>query len=213
MTGLLLAVAARLADPPLDPSGDEARSLLRRELVKPEYNDTNLVERIVRWISRIFDKGVGKASDIPPLGTFAAILVFLLLASAVGVLVARARRTAHARAQRAPALTDEGVSAAELRSRAETALAEGRLDDALVDAFRALALRQVETGRIDDLPQATAHELAAALAGEFPAQRDLVGRSADLFDAVLYGDHPATRDQALDVLALDDELAGRRTLR
>jgi hypothetical protein len=209
VTALLPAVALRLADPPLDPSGDEARALLRRELAKPEYNETDLVERIQRWLSRLIDDGVGAAHDFPPLGTFAAIVVFLLLASGAGLLVSRARRTAGSRADRAPALTDEGISAAQLRSRAEAALAEGRHDDALVDGFRALAVRQVERGRIEDLPQATAHELAAALGGEFPAQRPRVELTADLFDAVLYGDHPATREQAVEVLALDDELAGR----
>ncbi len=102
------------------------------------------------------------------------------------------------------------ITAAALRARAEAALAEGRFGDALVDAYRALAVRQVERGRIEDLPQATAHELAAGLGLEFPAQRLLIDRSADLFDSVLYGDHPATREQAIDVLALDDELSGRR---
>jgi hypothetical protein len=209
VTAVLAAMALRLADPPLDPSGDEARSLLRRELAKPEYNETNLVDRIQRWLGRLFDDGVGAAHDFPPLGTFAAIVVFLLLATGVGLLLSRARRTARARAERAPALTDEGINAAQLRSRAEAALAEGRHDDALVDGFRALAVRQVERGRIEDLPQATAHELAGALGREFPAQRPRVERTADLFDAVLYGDHPATREQAADVMALDDELAGR----
>lgn len=204
------APAAPLAEPPLDPSGDEARSLLRGELANPEYHDTNLIERIENWIARLFDDSVGAASDVPLLGTFAAILIGLLLAVGVGLLVSRARRTARARAERGPALTGEAVSAADLRSRAEAALADGRYDDALVDAYRALALRQVERGRIEDLPQATAHELAAGLAAEFPAQRAGVERSADLFDAVLYGDHPATREQAVDVLVLDDELSGRR---
>ncbi|MDZ5621890.1 DUF4129 domain-containing protein [Nocardioides bizhenqiangii] len=204
------AVPVRLADPPLDPSADEARSLLRQELANPEYHDTNLVERIQNWLGRLFDDSVGAAADIPPLGTFAAIVILLLIVVAIGLLVSRARRTARARGDRAPALTDEVVTAAALRQRAEAALAEGRYDDALVDAYRALAVRQVERGRIEDLPQATAHELAAGLGVEFPAQRHLVDRSADLFDAVLYGDHPASREQALDVLALDDELAGRR---
>jgi hypothetical protein len=203
-------LAAPLAEPPLDPSGDEARSLLRGELAHSEYHDTNLIERIENWIGRLFDDSVGAAADVPLLGTFAAILIGLLLAVGVGLLVSRARRTARARAERGAALTGEAVTAAELRTRAEAALAEGRYDDALVDAYRALALRQVERGRIEDLPQATAHELAAGLAAEFPAQRAGVERSADLFDAVLYGDHPATREQALDVLALDDELSGRR---
>ena len=37
-----------------------------------------------------------------------------------------------------------------------------------------------------------------------------MGRSADLFDATLYGDRPATRDDASAVLGLDDTLAGAR---
>ena len=36
------------------------------------------------------------------------------------------------------------------------------------------------------------------------------GRTADLFDATLYGDRPATRDDAGAVLGLDDTLAGTR---
>ncbi|WP_183092242.1 DUF4129 domain-containing protein [Nocardioides stalactiti] len=209
MTPVLLVVP-RLADPPLDPSADEARSLVGTELAKPEYNDVNLAERIQRWIERLFDDGLGAAQDLPPLGTFAAILVLLALAFGIALLVSRARRTAKASAERAPALTGEVVSAAELRARAEAALGAGRYDDALVDAFRALAVRQVERGRIEDLPQATAHELAGALGAEFLGQRTSIDRAADLFDAVLYGDHPATRDQATELLALDDALAGRR---
>lgn len=208
MTGL--AAALSLADPPLDPSGDEARSLLRGELADPAYHRTSLVERIEDWLARLFDDTVGAAADLSALGAFAAIVLALLLATAVGLLVSRARRTARARTERRPALTGERVTAADLRTRAEDALAAGRYDDALLDAYRALALRQVERGRIDDLPQATAHELATALGAEFPAQRALVERCAALFDGVLYGDRPATREQAADVLALDDELAGRR---
>lgn len=210
MTPLTPAVTARLADPPLDPNGDEGRSLLRRELARPEYNDTNVVERILNWFGRQFEDGVGTAQDIPAVGTFLAIVVLLLIAVGIGLLASRARSTARARSERAPALADEVITAAELRARAEAALAAGRFDDALVDAYRALAVRQVERGRLEDLPQATAHELAAGLGAEFPAQRHLVDRSADLFDSVLYGDHPATRAQAVDVLALDDELGGRR---
>ena len=210
MTPLISEASPLLADPPLDPSGDEARSLLRRELARPEYHDANLVERIENWIRRRFEDGVGAAQDIPPVGTFAAIVVALLILTGLVTLISRARRTARARADRAPALTGEVVSAAELRARAEAALAAGRFDDALVDAYRALALRQVERGRIEDLPQATAHELAAGLGVEFPAQRHLIQAGADLFDEVLYGDHPATRAQAAEVLALDDELSGRR---
>ena len=37
-----------------------------------------------------------------------------------------------------------------------------------------------------------------------------MAEGARLFDLVLYGDRPATREQAELVLALDDELAGVR---
>jgi hypothetical protein len=79
-----------------------------------------------------------------------------------------------------------------------------------VDAFRALAVRQIERGRLDDQPGATAHEVAARLASSYPQEGSRVGRAADLFDATLYGDRPATRDDASAVLGLDDTLAGAR---
>ena len=101
------------------------------------------------------------------------------------------------------------LSAAELRARAERALAEGRNEEAVVEGFRALAVRQVERGRLDDLPGATAHEVAIALAVEHPLARDRVDGTAALFDAVLYGDRPASSAQATSVLELDDQLAGR----
>jgi len=96
------------------------------------------------------------------------------------------------------------------RARAEAALAEGRARDAVVDGFRALTVRQVERGRLDDAPGTTAHEVAGVLGATYPDQRQRVAGSARLFDVVLYGDRPATGEQARDVLALDDELAGLR---
>jgi len=199
-----------LSAPPLDPSGDEARSWLRQELLHPEYHQQNVVEQVVTWLQRQVDRGIDAASHAPPLSTFAAMLVFLLLAGGLAWLLSRARRTAQQTTAARPVLAEEAVSAAQLRGRAETALAEGRHAAALVDGFRALAVRQVERGRLDDLPGATAHEVAAALATAYPEQRQRVGGSATLFDQVLYGDRPATREQATSVLALDDELAVRR---
>jgi len=205
-----MGLASWLADPPLDPSGEEARSLLRRELLAPEYHEQNLLERLQNWLERRIDGGVGSASDAPALQTFATMLVALLLVAGLVFVVSRARRTARAAQERRSVLTTEDVTAAELRARALAALAEGRHEEALVDAFRALTLRQVERGRLDDTPGATAHEVAAVLAAEYPHQRARVDAGARLFDAVLYGHRSATHEQAAGVLALDDELAGVR---
>lgn len=200
-------LALLLLDPPLDPSPEEAESLLRRELLRPEYHDQNLLQRILTWLDRQVDRGLDAASGTPPLSAFAAMLVLVLLVGALVWLVTRARVTARTDLGRRAVLTDEVVSAAELRARAERAFAEQRYADAVVDAYRALAVRQVERGRLDDAPGATAHEVARALAAQYPHQQPGVDASAALFDAVLYGGRPASRDQAAGVLALDDELA------
>ena len=205
---------ARPADPPLDPRGDDARSQLRRELARPEYHETDLLRRIFEQVQRFFQESVDNAADAPPLATFAAILVALALALALSALVARARRTARGQDDDGrPALGDERVSARELRARADAAFAAARWDDAVVDGFRALAVRQVERDRIEDLPQATAPELARQLGSAFAERRPRIDAAADVLDSVLYGDHPADRDQAVEMLALDDELAGRAVRR
>jgi len=198
-----------VTEPPLDPSGDEARSLFRRELVRPEYHDRDLLEQLLDWIDRFVNGTINAASQAPPLSTFAAMVAFLALALGLGWLLSRARRTARITRARNAVLTDETVTARELRERAERALAEDRFADAVVDGFRALAVRQIERGLLDDLPGATAHEVAAAVGAAHPGQRQRVDGTAALFDSVLYGDRPASAAQATGVLELDDALAGR----
>lgn len=195
--------------PPLDPTPDEARHLLERELVHPEYHRQHVVEQLVAWTDRVVNGAVDAASQAPPLSAFAAMIVLLLLVVGLVSLLSRARRTARAERDRAVVQADEVVRAADLRRLAEQALAEGRHGDAVVEGFRALAVRQVERGRLDDLPGATAHEVATALEAAHPEARDRVAQTARLFDQVRYGDRPATRDQATEVLGLDDALAGR----
>jgi hypothetical protein len=206
----LLRPSLLLRDPPLDPSGSEARSQLRRELLRPEYHDQNLLQRFLDWLTRKVSSGIDQASQAPPLSTFMAMVVFVGLALALGWLASRARRTAGDREQKAAVLTDEVISAGELRARAEAALEAGRFEEAVVDGFRALALRQVERGRLADAPGTTAHEVAETLAREYAATADRVRASALVFEAVLYGRRPATREQAASVLAVDDELVVRR---
>lgn len=201
---------ALLVDPPLDPSPDQARRLLEHELVRPEYHRSNPFGRLLDWVDRLVNGVVDAASHTSPLSTFAAMVAFLLLVLGLGWLLSRARRTARSRREQVVVGADEVVTAAELRRRAEQALAEGRPGEAVVEGFRALAVRQVELGRLDDLPGATAHEVATALAGTHPAERGRVDRTAAVFDAVRYGEHPASPEQAADVLELDDALGGRR---
>ena len=204
---ILFRALASPADAPLDPSPDQARSWVQRELLDPEYHQQNVVERLITWFERHIGGGLANAG---PLATAAAMLVFLVLLGVLVWLLSRIQRDRRARSATGPVLAQEVVTAAALRARAEAALADGRPEEALVDGFRALAVRQVERGRLDDSPGATAHEVALLLATEFPQHGAAVGDNALLFDLVLYGDRPATPEQATGVLILDDELAGAR---
>ena len=199
-----------LAPPPLHPSGDEGRRLLREELLHREYHSGDLLARLVGWLSRHFRGTLRVASGWGELSTFVALLLAAGVVLALVWTLSRLRRNVGGAAQRAAVLPEHHASAAELRRRAEAALAEGRHEEAVVDGVRAVAARQVERGRLDDQPGATAHEVAASLATTYPEQRDRVGRTADLFDATLYGHRSPSRDDATAVLALDDTLAGAR---
>ena len=200
-----------LLDPPLRPSGDEGRALLRRELLHPEYHDQNLLRRFVDWLARELDRLTAVTSASNPVVVLVTMLVVLGLLAGLVWFVSRLRRDRRtARARHGAVLGEAAVPAAAVRRRAEAALAEGRLEEALVDGYRAVALRQVERGRLDPSPGATAHEIARILAGAYPDEAARVSRSADRFDATLYGHRPATRDDAAEMLALDDALAGRR---
>lgn len=192
---------------PLDPSPDRARALLRRELLHPEYHAQNPVEQLLHWLQRQLESGMNTAAQAPPLGATGAVVAFGALLVVLGLLVSRARRTARAPAEAGALLTTERVSSGQLRERARAALAAGDARTAVVEGFRALTLRQIERGWIEDQPGATAHEFAARLGGVFESRRPDIAAAADLFDRVRYGDRPATADQASSVLELDLALA------
>jgi hypothetical protein len=200
----------RAPGPPLDPSGDEGRSLLRAELLKKEYHDQHLWQRLMDWLGRLFDRSVGAASGSSPVTVLVTMLLAALLVLGLVLLLSRVRRDRRVRARAAVVLLDDRPSAADLRRRAESALSLERYDDAMLDAFRALTARQIEHGTLLDQPGLTAHEVSLRMAATHPSLADGVARCADLFDATMYGDLPATRDDAIAVLALDDSLVGGR---
>lgn len=199
-----------LADPPLVPTPEQGRDLLRRELVDPVYHQDDVMQRLLDWLRRRVLDVLDAASSAPPLSAFAAMAVGLLLVLALIWLATRARTAPQLRGRTDSVLPDASVSAAQWRDRAERALAEGRHCDALVDGFRALVARQVERGRLDAAPGATVHEVTQALRSAYPDQAAAMTEGARLFDLVLYGDRDASPEQAAFVLALDDELAGVR---
>ncbi|QIK75371.1 DUF4129 domain-containing protein [Nocardioides piscis] len=197
-------------DPPLDPTPEEGRNLLRGELLDPAYHQDDLLRRLLDGLGRLFVDVLTAASSAPPLSALAAMVVGLALVVLLIWLATRVRSAPRRINGDRQVVPDRSVTAREWRERAQVALDEARCSDALVDAFRALATRQVEVGRLDETPGATAREVVEALRSTYPHSTERMSESARLFELVLYGDREATREQALLVMSLDDELAGVR---
>lgn len=194
----------------IEPSPEDARSSVRRELLKPEYHETDPIGRLLDWLDRVLGDGIEAASGLSSFSTFAVMLIAVVLIGALIWLISRTRAAPRQPKTAEVLFADEILSAAQLRASAETALRERRYSDALVDGFRALAARQIERGRLDISPGTTAREAATALGAEFPGERSHMEATAALFDAVLYGGRTAEREQAVAVLAIDDSLKAAR---
>ena len=207
-----LAVPVAVTVTALRPEPGPARAWLRRELSRPEYH-RSLLERFFGWVGDVWDALRGAALDATPLSTAAAVVVVVLLLVVVGLLVSRVRREPVSPLDGDPVVVTGSGTPEEHRARAEAALAAGAVDRAIVEAFRALALRAVARGVLEDRPGLTAHELARDLQPAFPEQAEQLRRAAQLFDLVFYGDQPAAAGDARAVLDLDDTLRTTRPAR
>lgn len=186
----------------LRPEPDEARGLLRRELLERQYHDEDLLQRAYAALLRVLDAVAGAAGAASGLSLVAASLVGVVGVVVLVWLLTRLSPAARRRAgDSSPVFPAVRVSAAEHRRLAEAALADGDLDTVVVEAFRAAVLRAVEDGRVADSPGATASEVAE----QVPEQQRAAARVvAGDFDRVRYGHRPADRDAAARALALDD---------
>ncbi|MCM0619896.1 DUF4129 domain-containing protein [Nocardioides bruguierae] len=194
--------------PPLTPSPDEARGLLREELTDPAYTDTDWWGRFLDWLGGLLDGAPGASGlDLGPLPTVLTLLVLAVLGVGVGLLASRLRHGARARRDGAGDLLGAGtLSAATLRSRARAALEAGDATTALLDGYRALAVRQVERGHLEDAPGTTAGGVARRLGRVHPEHAGDLLAAAAAFDAALYGHRAPDLTTASAVLDLEHDL-------
>ncbi|HEX8972600.1 DUF4129 domain-containing protein [Oryzihumus sp.] len=196
----------------LEPSPGQARAWLRQELTRPAYHhQAPLLQRIMDWLqeqwNRLFEQSQTSAAGWSPLVTaVVAAAVIALLA----FVLPRVRRERRLPGRGAAVLTDPLTTAAMYRARVAAALAEGRFDDALADAYRALTREATDRTLLEDTPGSTAHEVALALVPRFPDEVDALRRAADRFDAVRYGERHLGRADAEEVVALDARLTRAR---
>jgi hypothetical protein len=196
----------------LRPDPDQARSWVERELSRPAYQQDPFT-RFLGWLHHLWLQLQRSALDASPLSTAAAVVVVVVLVVLVALVVGLVRREPLRGSGEAAVLLPGRASAEEHRSAAEHALADGDHDRALVEGFRAVAVRAVHRGVVEERPGLTADELAAELGPSFPEHAERLRAAALLFDLVFYGDQPATADDARSVLDLDDALRTARPAR
>lgn len=184
------------------PEPGPARDWVREELARSEYQPS-LLERVAGWFGDLLDKLLNAADGIGRLDpVFALVLVGLLVVGAA-VVLARLRPAGVRREASAPVLGEKRMTAAGHRALAERARDEGRYDDAVVEALRAIAVGLVERALLDDRPATTAREVALAAAASFAGLAGRLHAAAERFDAVRYGDRHADRAAADELLDLE----------
>lgn len=198
---------------PLDPSSGEGRRLLADELSKAEYGtQDSLLRRAVdalrEWVTNLFDGASGGTLNVweyvlVGLAALAAAAALALVLWSV-LRLEPARR--HRRAASGGVFDEPGVRADDYRRRAQAARSAGNHRGAVLDGYRALVAESVERFVLDDLPGATAREIAAALAPVFPPEAERLAGAAAAFDAVRYGDESASAADADAVLQLEARL-------
>jgi hypothetical protein len=203
-------VTAGPASPPLDPTVDEARAWLSRELSSAAYaDDRSLLQRLLDWVDQQLS-GIDGQVAAPGWSLPVVLVVLTLVVAAILLVAVRRSPTAPRTGTVGGVLVESHLTAADYRARAEAALARDDVAAATADAFRAIAASAAERTLLDDVPARTAHEIGSTLALVFPGDAGAVRGAADLFDRVVYGRVPVGAADARGVLDLDARLRATR---
>lgn len=193
---------------PLEPSRDEGRELLERELDRPEYQ-----REFGGPLRETFDAMIGWLEDnLGSIGgvtiPWGPVLLALLLLGAilVVILLVRPRLQAAAAPDEELLDTDHGMTAAALRTRADEQLRAGQLDEAYRDLFRAVVRSTEERGILPDQAGRTATEAAFAVGTAFADQAQSLQRCADRFNLSRYGGGSVSEEDCRELAELDETL-------
>jgi hypothetical protein len=207
-----VTVPGWIAAVPVDPSAEEAREWVRRELAKPEYaDDRSLLQRVIDWVSELIADLLSRGTGGLP-GWVLPVALAIAAAFVALLLFVKVRRDPRAdgASRRGAVLDETHLDADAYRARARAAYESDDVDAAAMDWFRAIAAGAAERAIIDDNPGRTAHEVSVALAAIFPDEAGSLARAADHFDAIRYGDARVDAAVARFVGDLDARLAAAR---
>ncbi len=191
---------------------DGARDDARRELLKREYHvgEPSLLDRVTGWIIEKVAELVVEAINVVPGGgvgllILIAIVVALIVALRLGVHPGRLRDAVTDRRRGARSMTAD-----DYRAEADRLAASGQWKDAVRARFRAIVRELEQRGVLDVRPGRTAGEIAREAAAAVPAISAPTRSAALVFDAIWYGDRPATAGDHDALRSADDAVRGAR---
>jgi hypothetical protein len=174
---------------PVDPSAPDARQWLQEELAKAPYQAAKPTwfdrasEAFFNWIGSLtMPSGDGLGPWLPVIITVvvAALVVTAFLIFGLPRINRRSTQSALLFGE------DDRRSADTLRRSALAAAAAREWNVACEEMFRAIARGLFERTIVQLSPGTTAHDVAAAAANAFPAQRTQLAAAASTFDQVRY---------------------------
>lgn len=210
VTFALMSVSPSRLPALVDPSNDQAREWLARELSRGEYQATpSLMERVLDWLARLLTPS-GTGAGVPAWTVTVVVVLVVAVIALVAWRILR-REPAAAPVVLSGALFDnEALTAAQWRERAREALEVGDPGLALIEAFRALVAASIERTLLDDVPGRTAREAARGLGPFFPSEQAELTQAAATFDGVRYGGQIVRPETARAILDLEQRLLGLR---
>lgn len=199
----VMQVAAQLAD---ELTRDGARQAARDELTKPEYQvgQPSLLDRVVAWLVAQVLELFGRAVSVVPGGAAGlaiivagVVVLVVLLRLGLGPVGLRDALNDRRRGSRA-------MTADDYRAEADHLVAQGDWKRAVRARFRAIVRELEQRGVLDPRPGRTAGEIAGEAARAVPVVSAAVRAAALVFDAIWYGDRPASPADHETVRAADD---------
>ena len=192
--------------PTIDIDRETAHEAAQRELAKPIYPKSSLMDRLSEWIEEMLYRLILKGSTIPGGWLTITVLAIVVLVAFI-VAVRIARRTMRTnRGGDAALFGAHDLSAAEHRATAETYADQGNWAAAIRHRLRAVGRQLEETGMLNPVPGRTANELARDAGELLPAFEGELREAATVFNDVTYGEQPGTEPNYRFVADLDEAL-------
>jgi len=192
-------------------SREEAAELAREELARRPYQEAQppLLVRLGTWLLRELTELLDGAAGAAPGGWLGLLLLLTLVALVVAVVLVRLRPRRDGRG--GALFGGERVrTAADHRTRADEAAAQGRFADAVRERLRAVVRELEARGVLDPRPGRTADEVAREAGAVVPETADDLRAAVRVFDEVWYGGRPATAESYALLVDVDRRLTERR---